>query len=93
MGILASRQHTAGDTRRWMVRYHKWLDNTATILSATVTSPSPTCTIGEITVLGKDVQFYTLDGVEGEHFNVRIQMTDSLDNVKTDTITFTVVPP
>jgi hypothetical protein len=93
MAILGGRRHTAGDTRRWVVRYGKWLDNTATILSAVVTSPSPTCTIGEITVLGREVVFFTVDGVSGENFNVLIQITDSLDNVKSDTIAFTVVPP
>jgi len=62
-------------------------------MAAVVTSPSPTCTIGEVIVLGKDVVFFTVAGVTGENFNVTIQITDSLENVKTDTIAFTVVPP
>ena len=93
MGILGSRQHTAGDARRWTVRYHKWLDNTASIVSADVTSPSPTFTVDDVVVLGKDVQFFTMDGVQNEQVKVVIQITDTLDNVKTDTIMFTVVAP
>lgn len=93
MGILASRNHTAGDARRWTVRYHKWLDNTASIVSATVTSASPTLVVDDIVVLGKDVQFFTMDGMQNETVKVTIQITDSLDNVKTDSIMFTVVAP
>jgi hypothetical protein len=91
--ILGSHRHTAGDTRLWTIRYGKWLDNTADIVSATVTSSSTTCTVGNSTILGKDVQFFLIDGEQGETLVVTIQITDSFNNVKTDTIAYTVVAP
>jgi hypothetical protein len=91
--ILGSHRHTAGDTRLWTIRYGKWLDNTATIVSADVTSSSTTCMVGETSILGRDIQFFMIDGVQGETLIVTIQIADSLDNIKTDTISFTVVAP
>lgn len=93
MALLASKQHTEGDTRRWRINYSRWLDNTATIEQVDVTSPSPTCTISNAQILGQDVIFFLNNGVLGETFTVRIAITNSFDNVKTDTISFHVVAP
>lgn len=91
--ILGSKRHTAGNTTRWTISYVEWLDNTATIVSADITSSSTTCTIGTITVLGKEVVFFVIGGVAGETLTVSIAITDLLTNVKNDTIMFTVVAP
>lgn len=92
MALLASRQHTENDTRRWRVDYSRWLDNTAMIDSATVTSSSTTCTVTPpATVLGNEVVFFLTGGILGETFIVTLVMTDSFGNIKTDTISFHVI--
>jgi hypothetical protein len=93
MALLASKQHTAGDKRLWTVNYSRWLDNTATIEQADVTSGSDTCDIVDITILGKDVVFFLDGGDLGETFVVTITITDSFGNTKTDTISFHVLAP
>jgi hypothetical protein len=93
MTILASKDHTEGDTRRWRIQYHKWLDNAAEISQVDVTSNSATCTVSNISILGKEVIFFLSDGILGETLTVTVVMTDSFGNIKTDTITFHVVAP
>jgi hypothetical protein len=91
MALLGSRQHTVGDTKRWMVDYENWLDNAATIEQADVQSDSLTCTVGGITILGPDIFFLLIGGVLNERVNVSLTMTDNLGNIKHDTIAFTVI--
>jgi hypothetical protein len=93
MTLLASKQHTVGDTRRWTVKYEDWLANGANIDQIDVTSSSPTCTVGSVTILGPDVFFLLAGGVLNERLMVTLTMADNLNNVKTDTIAFTVVAP
>lgn len=93
MPLLGSKQHTSGDVRRWRLDYGRWLENTATILSADVTSSSLTCTADNVTVLGREIVFYLNGGEVGETLMLGVAMTDSLDNVKHDTISYTVVAP
>jgi hypothetical protein len=92
--ILGSRPHTAGDTRRWILDYSRWLDNTAIIVSATITSDSDTLTVTDPpTVLGREIVFYLNGGVVGETAILTIVMTDSFENIKTDTLHMTVLAP
>jgi hypothetical protein len=93
MALLASKHHTEGDKRRWTVSYSEWLDNTATIEQATVASSSTSCTVTSPTILGSDVVFFLTGGMLGETFIVTINITDSFENEKTDTISFHVVAP
>jgi len=91
--LQGSKKHTAGDTIRWRIDYSRWLENTAGITTADVTSSSATCTVANVTVLGPEVIFFIDGGVVGEKLTVSIAMTDSLNNVKHDTIAYTVVAP
>jgi len=93
MTLLGSKQHTANDTKRWIVRYDDWLANTATIEQVEVLSSSPTCLVGDVEVLGHDVVFYLSGGVLNERVNVSLTMTDDLGNIKHDSIAFTIVAP
>jgi hypothetical protein len=93
MTLLASKAHTEGDKRRWRVSYAKWLDNTATIDQITVTSSSMTCTVVDPTILGDEIIFFLVGGMLGETLTVTLDMTDSFENEKTDTISFHVVAP
>lgn len=91
--LLGSRQHTANDTRRWRIQYHRWLDNTADIDQVNVTSSSLTCTVNDVAILGKEIIFFLSGGVLGETAIITLVMTDSFGNIKTDTISFHVVAP
>jgi hypothetical protein len=91
--ILGAKSHTAGDTRRWTIDYGAWLDNTATIEQCAVMSSSTTCTAGQILILGNRVIFFLTGGVLNEQLTVTLAMTDSLGNIKNDTINFIVVAP
>jgi len=91
--LLTSKPHTVGDTRRWTVDYSQWLDNTATIKTIAVSSSSTTCTVSTGQVQGQEVIFNVMGGTIGETCTVTLTMTDSFNNVKHDTIKFTVVAP
>jgi hypothetical protein len=91
--LLGSKTHTAGDSRRWIIDYSRWLDNTATIVSVTTHSSSTTCMVDAGEVKGKEVVFHLTGGTVGETCTVSLTMTDSFDNIKQDTIKFTVVAP
>jgi hypothetical protein len=93
MTLLASKQHTEGNKRRWQVSYAKWLDNTANIDQIEVTSSSTTCTVADPTILGDEIVFFLVGGVQGETLTVTLDMTDSFENEKIDTISFHVVAP
>jgi len=90
--LLASRSHTAGDTKRWTVRYDEWLDNTE-IAQMEVVSNLPSCTIGNITILGTEIVFFLSGGNVNEQLTLALTMTDDLGNIKQDTVAFTIVPP
>lgn len=91
--LLGSKTHTAGDSRRWTVDYDRWLDNTATIEQCDVDSSSETCTVGQITILGHQVNFFLSGGSANERLMLSLVMTDNFGNIKNDTIAFTVVAP
>jgi hypothetical protein len=91
MSLIQSKQHTVGDTRRWTVTYEDWLANTATIETIDVQSSSPTCTVGDTLILGREIVFFLSGGTLNERLTVTLTMTDDLGNIKTDTISFTVV--
>jgi hypothetical protein len=91
--LLASKVHTAGNTKRWRINYSRWLENTVDIASAVVTSSSATCTVADNTVLGDDVIFFLTGGTRGESVTVSVAVTDTNGNVKKDTIMFNVVAP
>jgi hypothetical protein len=91
--LVASKQHTAGDVRRWTVQYDRWLDNAVKIEQIDVDSDSVTCTISGIEILGDDVVFFLNGGNLGERVTVTLAMTDDQGNTKHDTIKFTVVAP
>lgn len=94
MGLLASKKHTAGNRRRFVVDYRDWLCDGVWIVTATVTSSSLTATIDTVSVVeGKQIVFFVNGGVLNESFTVTLVATDSKTEVKNDTITFTVVAP
>ena len=92
--LLASKKHTAGDRRRFVIDYCGWLDSGMWVVSATVVSSSATATVDGTQVLeGKQVVFFMNGGNVNESFTVTVTMTDSISGVKKDTIAFMVVAP
>lgn len=91
--LLGSKQHTAGDTRLWKISYDRWLDNTATIQEIELTPDADDCTIDDIVILGREVNFILAGGTINTTCVVAVKMTDSLKNVKTDSLMFTFVAP
>jgi hypothetical protein len=90
--LVASKQHTEGDSRRWTVQYDRWLDNTAQIETIDIQSNSLTLTVAPGEILGTDVTFVVSGGVVGEVATIALVMTDDRGNVKHDTIRFVVIP-
>jgi hypothetical protein len=78
---------------RWRVDYDDWLDNAATIEQIDVESNSATCTVGNISILGREIVFFLSGGVVNEQVTLSLTMTDSLENVKNDSVSFVVVAP
>lgn len=91
--LLGSKQHTANDTRRWIIDYSRWLANTIDIDTIEVTSSSTSCTVQSSEKSGDEIIFFLTGGSAGETLTVSIKMTDTDGNVKNDTIAFTVVAP
>jgi hypothetical protein len=93
--LLASKNHTAGDTTRFVLAYGQSMENAATITSATFQSSSATLTVdpAKVQLLGQEVVFFVAGGVVGETATVTTVMQDSLGNTRNDTLAFTVVAP
>jgi hypothetical protein len=88
---LATRSHTVGNRRRYVVDYCQWLASGVTVTTGTVTSPSATATVDGVTVVENTIVFFLNGGVLNETFTVAVQMTDSRGQIKNDTIDFFVV--
>lgn len=99
--LLAKKTHTIGGRRRWRVDYANWLDEGHTCKSATVTLTDTAvpvvtgATIDTVSVAadGHRVIFWTNGGAVNELFTANIVMTDSVGQVKIDTVQFTVIAP
>ena len=95
MGLLAKKNHTVGNRTRWVVDYTEWLKPGAYILTMTVTSSSADAPVSGVALLHDDkhIVFFTNGGVLDEVFTVSLSVTDTLTEIKNDTIEFTVVAP
>lgn len=100
MPTIAKRFHTAGNRRRWRVDYSDWLEPGVTATSAAVTltdttaAPLVGATVDTVSVDAEGhVVFWTNGGVVNEVFTINVTMTDSIGEVKKDTVAFSVVSP
>lgn len=91
--LVGSKQHTEGDTKRWVVSYANWLDNASKIDQIEVEADNDLFTIGGTEVLGDEIVFYISGGTANERTKVTLTMTDTLNNIKNDTIIFNCVAP
>lgn len=97
--LIGSKQHTAGNKTRYEIDYDEWLDDGRTInassgFSAAVVTPAPAdITISNVSVTAHRLYFFVAGGSINEAFTVQVQVTDTLGEIVTDTVNFTVVPP
>lgn len=88
---IGSKLHTEGDTKRWVVQYGQWLANTAVIAQFEISSSSDVFTVGDEEILGTDAVFFLSGGTANERTTLTLTMTDTLGNIKHDTVVFTCV--
>lgn len=95
MAVLGKAEHTVNNRTRWIIDYSDWLDRGQHIVTAPVTSSSTTATVDGVALLDdkRHVVFFTNGGVLNETFTVTVVMTDTLTQIKKDTIDFVVVAP
>lgn len=98
--LLGQKAHTAGNTIRYEIDYENWLDDGVTLTAATVVlDPAFTATVKDITItgvvtqLGNKVVFVMAGGSVNENFTLDVQVTDSRNEVKKDTLGFNIVAP
>jgi hypothetical protein len=99
--ILGQKAHTAGDTIRYIVNYTDWLEDGVSLTAGTVVlDPLFTATVRDITISGvtvltehNKVAFVMAGGSVNENFTLDVQITDSRNEVKNDTLLFQVVAP
>lgn len=89
---IAKRPLTVGNNKRYTINYGRWLPEGVTIVNKTVTASSANATISNITIKEIRLNFFVSASVVNETFTVSVQITDSVGQVKNDTIEFTVVP-
>ncbi len=91
--ILARKPHTVGDRRRYIVDYSQWLSEGSTISAAAASTTSLTASVDGVTHDGTTMTFFVNGGELNGVFVVNLQMTDSLSEVKLDTIEFFCIAP
>lgn len=89
--LIATRKHTVGNRKRFRINYNEWLDEGVTVATATVTSPSATTTVADVTVVENYVIFFLVGGVLSESLTLSVQMVDSKTGIKNDTIAIRVI--
>jgi hypothetical protein len=96
--LLGTKQHTAGNTTRYIIDYSRWLDDgvslsavVLTLLTATVSDV--TVSAGSLLTEHNKVAFTIAGGSVNEVFTVQVQVTDTRSEIKIDTMSFVVVAP
>ena len=91
--LLATRVHTVGNRRRYIIDYSQWLDEGLSVSGFTAVSTSSDAPVDTVSVAGNKGIFFLNGGVLNETFTVNVQMIDSKSEIKNDTLTFNVVAP
>lgn len=89
---LAKRPLTVNNNKRYTINYGRWLPEGVTIVSQVVSASSDNATISNVTIKEIRLNFFVSASVVNETFTVSVQITDSIGQVKNDTLEFTVVP-
>lgn len=89
---IAKRPLTVGNNKRYTLNYGRWLPEGVTIVSQSVSASSANVTISNVTIKEIRLNFFVTATTVNETFTVSVQITDSIGQVKNDTLEFTVVP-
>jgi hypothetical protein len=95
MALLATKTHTVGNRARWTVDYSDWLQDGAVLFTAAIVSSSITATVDTTSFnpTKTEVMFFVNGGLLNEVFTVTLTVSDTLSQIRVDTVTFTVVAP
>jgi hypothetical protein len=86
--------HTAGNIKKWVVDYKRWLLPGEAILTQSVVSSSTTLTVTNTLInLHKEVWFYLNGGVTGETPTITVTVTTSKGETKIDVFDVLVTSP
>lgn len=90
--LLAKKTKAPTDRKRYVVDYDDWLDTGETLSTVTYSVDSGTATVDGDSIAGdgKSAIFFINDGEVSTTFNVLIQATTSVGQVKNDHIEFVV---
>ena len=98
--LIGNKQHTAGNRTRYEIDYEEWLDEGRTLNQSSgfsaALAPGSTVndvTIDQVSVTSHRLYFFVSGGSINEAFTVQVQVTDTLGEIVTDTVNYTVVAP
>lgn len=92
--MLAQREHTAGNIRRFVADYRDWMNRGTTMATFAVVASDPAITVSGVAIQGDDTGAFLLaGGTAGATFTVTLTMTTSYGERKIDTVPFLVIAP
>lgn len=100
MATLGSRVHYAGNTIRYVIEYDQWLQEGESLKApCTVAVAAQTPPITDVTITGitttpsNEIVFLMGGGSANEVFTLNVLATNSRNEVKNDTIEFSINTP
>lgn len=90
--LLGTKFKAPLDVKRYVIDYTDWLDTGETLVSVVFT-PDSGITITGDAVSGASAVFFVNGGVAGTTYNLDVQVTTTVGQVKDDHVVFEVVAP
>jgi hypothetical protein len=95
--MIASKTFSAGSVIRYEVDYEYWLEHGRTLkgtgFSATLLAGAPAdAAVTNVTVTSDRLYFFITTTTVNEPFTVQVQVSDTLNEVAIDTISFVAIP-
>jgi hypothetical protein len=91
--IIARKPFTRGNRRQYIVQYDQWLAAGVALTAGAATTTSLTASVDTVSFTDTTLIFFVNGGVLNEIFTVALQITDSLGEIKNDTVEFFVTEP
>lgn len=93
--LLQKKYKSPTDKKRYTIDYSDWLDSGETLDTVTYAVDAGTATVTDDSISGDGLTaiFFINGGAVGTDFNVAVQATTSVGQVKNDHIAFVVVAP
>ena len=92
--LLGRKVHTAGNIIRYEIDYSDWLEEGVSLVTATVTGAPSDITLTGVGMLTPHKVVFTMGGGSvNENFTLAVQVTDTRNETKNDTVGFTIQAP